>query len=133
MATAPSLFDAPSEPVFAAAGDWLAGVMLGSIATGLCVLAVAFIGLRMMTGHLAVRDSLRIVIGCFLLLGAPLIAGGLRDAAGQSGAPGRTVFASEPRPELPTAPFDPYAGASAWQNWQGMQPDPFAPRPQAPR
>ena len=42
------------------------------------MLAVAFVGLMLMTGRLAVRDGLRVAVGCFVLLGAPLIASGLR-------------------------------------------------------
>ena len=84
MASASSLFDAPSSPVLPSALDWLTGTLLGSVAVTLCVIAVAFVGLRLLTGFLAVRDGLRVILGCFVLLGAPFIAAGLIDVADRS-------------------------------------------------
>ena len=81
MSYAPSLLDSPASSPLAAASDWLTGTLLGSVAVSLCVIAIAFVGLRMMTGHLAVRDGLRVAAACFVLLGAPAIAAGLRAAA----------------------------------------------------
>ena len=88
MTAAPSLFDAPGSSPFAAAADWVTGTLLGSVAVSLCVIAIAFVGLRMMTGHLAARDGLRVVIACFVLLGASTIAAGVRRAADEASAPG---------------------------------------------
>lgn len=34
----------------------------------------------MMTGRLAFRDGLRVVLGCFVLLGAPVVASGMFGA-----------------------------------------------------
>ncbi len=116
MAVAASLFDAPQSAPLASAADWATGKLLGDLAIGLCVIAVAFVGMMLMAGRLAVRDGLRVAIGCFVLLGAPVIAGGLRSAADVA-APVDPV--QEPRVEAPPAPeplppanFDPYAGAS---------------------
>jgi len=81
VAVAPSLFDAPAGPVLSSAAGWVTGTLFGDLAAALCVLAVAFVGLMLMSGRLAVRDGVRVVIGCFVLLGAPLIAAGLRSAA----------------------------------------------------
>src|SRR6478609_3673941 len=83
MTAAPSLFDVPPSSVFTAAGEWVTGTLLGSVAVSLCVIAIAFVGLRMMTGHLAARDGLRVVIACFVLLGASTIAAGVQRAAQQ--------------------------------------------------
>ena len=83
MSASPSLFDPPASSPFAAAAEWLTGTLLGSVAVGLCVIAIAVVGLRMMTGHLAARTGLRVVIACFVLLGAATIAGGLQRAAQQ--------------------------------------------------
>jgi hypothetical protein len=90
--------------------------MLGSVATILCVLAIAFVGLMLMSGRFAIRDGFRVVIGCFVLLGASAIGAGLRgvanDAAG-SEAPGEVMGVPAPAlPELRSSGFDPYAGAS---------------------
>ena len=75
-----SLFETNgARPVGAAIG-WITGTALGSLAIGLCVLAVAIVGLLLMTGRLAIRDALRVVLGCFILLGAPVIAGAFISA-----------------------------------------------------
>lgn len=116
MAIAPSLFDAPVTPVLPSATDWISATLFGDVATGLCVLAVAFVGLMLMTGRLAIREALRVALGCFVLLGAPLIAAGLRGVAQDTvaaGAPLEPAIHASPQPApLPPANYDPYAGAS---------------------
>ncbi|MBT2134490.1 TrbC/VirB2 family protein [Croceibacterium sp. LX-88] len=116
MTVAPSLFDAPSGSALTSASKWLSSTLLGSLAIGLCVIAVAWVGLLLMSGRLAVRDALRITIGCFVLLGAPVIAAGLH---GLTETASRVGVVEEPRaeptpqpPPLPPANYDPYAGAS---------------------
>lgn len=91
--------------------------MLGEIALGVCVIAVAFIGALMLTGRLPLREGARIVVGCFVLLGAPVIAAGFVEGGSgviEATGPSPPVFApiESPRPDLPPANFDPYAGAS---------------------
>ena len=99
-----------------AASDWVTGTLFGGLATGLCVLAVAFVGLMLMTGRVAIRDGLRVTIGCFVLLGAPVIASGLRGVADETAMPSSpqelTIEAASAPAELPPANYDPYAGAS---------------------
>lgn len=98
---------------------WLSGALLGSVGTMLCVLAVAVIGLLMLTGRLPVRQGLRVVIGCFLLLGAPLIGamlGTVSRPAPNLMSPAMVVGSPEPREDLPPADYDPYAGASLRRN-----------------
>lgn len=119
MAVASSLFEASPEPVLSSAADWISGTLLGSAAVALCVIAIAFVGLMLMSGRLAVRDGLRVVVGCFVLLGAPVIAAGLQGAAEEVSAPSTP---SEPaielpptQPPLPQSTYDPYAGASLRQ------------------
>ena len=98
---AESLFDAQGGTVLAAAAEWITGSLLGTAATILCVLAVAFVGLMLMSGRLAVRDGLRVVIGCFVLLGAASIAAGLRTAADEAAQrPRPQEVAIYPQPEL---------------------------------
>ena len=119
MKIAPSLLNPPGTSAFAAATDWLTGTLLGSVAVSLCVLAIAFVGLMLMAGRLAVRDGLRVVIGCFVLLGAPAIAAGLRGAADEasSAQPSQVIVQSVPDPPpLPPTTYDPYAGASLRQD-----------------
>lgn len=71
-----SPFAYSSEPALALAVDWLTGTLLGSIAAGLCVLAVAVVGFLMLQGRLPIRRAAAVIVGCFVLLGAPVIAGG---------------------------------------------------------
>ena len=115
MSVAPSLLDVPASSVFGSAADWVTNILMGSVAVSLCVLAIAFVGLMLMSGRLAIRDGLRVVIGCFVLLGAPLIAAGLRDVAleVENGPPAAVSIESMPeRAPLPPSTYDPYAGAS---------------------
>jgi type IV secretory pathway VirB2 component (pilin) len=116
VAVAPSLFETSPEPALSSAADWISGALLGSVAVALCVIAIAFVGLMLMAGRLAVRDALRVTVGCFVLLGAPTIAAGLGDAAEEVTS---SVVRVEPvveayptQPPLPQSTYDPYAGAS---------------------
>lgn len=112
-----SLFETGGGATMAESARWIEGVMLGEIALGVCVIAVAFIGALMLTGRLPLRKGGRIVVGCFVLLGAPVIAAGF--VGGGSGVIGRSappppvaVQIETTRTGLPPANFDPYAGAS---------------------
>ncbi len=111
-----SLFEAGGGTPMAESARWIEGVMLGEIALGLCVIAVAFIGALMLTGRLPLREGARIVVGCFVLLGAPVIAAGFVEGgrrAAVSSAPPRVAAQIENlRTGLPSANLDPYAGAS---------------------
>lgn len=116
MAISSSLFAPAAEPVLPAATGWVTDALFGEVAAGLCVLAVAFVGLLLMTGHLAIREGLRVAVGCFMLLGAPIIAAGLRGAADETaadGGPRQLTIEAAPLPAPPPpANYDPYAGAS---------------------
>jgi type IV secretion system protein VirB2 len=117
MTMAPSLFDTPQSPPLSSAAGWLTGAVSGSVAVILCVLAVAFVGLLLMSGRLALRDAGRVALACFVVLGASTIAAGLRGAAvavvPMSHHPETIPVAQlPPPPPLPPANYDPYAGAS---------------------
>ena len=97
--------------------QWIERVMLGDLALGLCVIAIAIIGVVMLGGRLPIREGMRIVLGLFVVLGAPVIASGFvgdrgRVAEDPALRPPITPQAELGRPELPLANFDPYAGAS---------------------
>lgn len=115
---AESLFDKPAGPVLGAASDWTRGLLGGSLATSLCVIAIAILGFLLLTGRLRVRRSVEVVLGCFLLVGAGLLAVQLQQLAGGavgSGAAGReTIILPQATPTQapPPASYDPYAGAS---------------------
>jgi type IV secretory pathway VirB2 component (pilin) len=112
-----NLFGAGGGAPITESARWIEGVMLGEIALGVCVIAVAFIGMLMLTGRLPLREGARVVVGCFVLLGAPVIAAGFVGGGSEtiimSSSPPRVAVPNESsRPNLPTSDFDPYAGAS---------------------
>lgn len=111
-----SLFETNGTSPLGDAAGWLSGTMLGSVAVLLCVLAVAFVGLLMLTGRVAFREGFRVVLGCFILLGAPIIASAFLTVAQPVPrvieVPPAAMEADSPRGDLPPANYDPYAGAS---------------------
>ena len=100
---------------FLNASDWLRDALLGTFSTSLAIIAVGFVGLRMVTGHMSPVLVIRVLAGCFVLFGAPTIASGLIAAAKD----GYHTHAPDPleSPKPPSLPrpdqVDPYAGASA--------------------
>lgn len=97
-----------------AAANWTAQLVLGTLGTTLALLAVAILGLRMLSGRVSPRDGLQIILGCFVLFGAPAIAAGIMksvraDQDAWSG--GRTAPAAVKLPSR-ASDFDPYAGAA---------------------
>ena len=71
----------------------------------------------MLTGRLPLREGSRLVVGCFVLLGAPVIATGfVGGGSGVVEAAALLASVAVPiqslRSDLPPANFDPYAGAS---------------------
>jgi type IV secretory pathway VirB2 component (pilin) len=118
MIRSQSLFAQPSQPVAAGAAEWITGVLSGPAASALCIVAVAVLGMMMLTGRIPIRQGMQVVLGCFLLLGAGTIAAGLQqfgDAA-RGDAVGEVVIVPADdlaaRRPLPPARYDPYAGAS---------------------
>lgn len=96
--------------------------MLGGIATTLAVIAVACMGLLMLSGRIDVRRGAQVVFGCFILFGASSIAAGImRVASDENSAPTVVPPPSPPQIYVPPAPaaepakavpYDPYAGAA---------------------
>ncbi|MBO0750170.1 MAG: TrbC/VirB2 family protein, partial [Porphyrobacter sp.] len=104
---AASLFDKPTQPVLGAASAWTQGVLGGSLATTLCVIAIAILGLLLLAGRLRVRRGVEVVLGCFLLLGAGLLAGQLQQLAGTAageGTGGEQVIVPTPTATPPPPP-----------------------------
>ncbi len=62
---------------------WIQGTLLGSVATAVAVIAVASVGLLMLTGRMNWRFGATVVIGLFILFGASAIVGGIRTVATQ--------------------------------------------------
>lgn len=113
-----SLFDKADQPMLGAASEWIQNLLSGDLATSLCVIAIAILGMLLLGGRLQARRGMEVVLGCCLLLGAALMAAQLQLLVG--GLNGRTKNAgnqlvitqsgaSEP---LSPVNYDPYAGAS---------------------
>lgn len=114
-----SLADPIGSSPIADAALWLQGTLLGTIATSVAVVAIASVGMMMLTGRVNLRRGVTVVLGCFILFGATSIAAGIRSAAfGLGGSDGGVQQADEsPAIVIPKrAPnYDPYAGASVPQ------------------
>lgn len=113
----PPVTDLPPQGSIAAAANWLSALASGSLATSLALFAIAGLGLAMLQGRLSLRDGMRIVIGCFILFAAPIIAKDLLGLAHWQAGPTFAAAEALPRPpialpNLPPPNRDPYAGAS---------------------
>jgi type IV secretion system protein VirB2 len=97
-----SLATPPDPGVLAPAAQWVEGALLGSFATALATIAVAWVGFLMLTGRIELRRALLVVLGCFILFGASTIARGLRSASDQI-ADRVTATPVLPPPPLPHA------------------------------
>lgn len=69
-----------SGPIVSAV-QWLQGTLLGTIATVVAVVAVACVGLLMLTGRINWRHGAVVILGCFILFGATSIVAGIRSTA----------------------------------------------------
>lgn len=98
------------------AARFVAAVLSGSLAMGLAILALAGVGLAMLTGRLEVRRGLATILGCFLMVGAPAIARGILGFSAADVRP--AVVTDVPTVTQPLEAkrvqqtADPYAGAS---------------------
>jgi len=114
--------DSTSANPIAAALAWLQGSLLGTVATAVAVIAVAWVGFLMLTGRIDIRRAVQVVFGCFILFGASSIAQGIMGARQGFGAEASSAdsspplaYSAAPPPAYPKAtaqPFDPYAGAA---------------------
>lgn len=73
-----------SGPIVSAV-QWLQGTLLGTVATVVAVIAVACVGLLMLTGRINWRYGAVVILGCFILFGAVSIVAGIRSTAGFAG------------------------------------------------
>ena len=94
---------------------WTEALLTGTLATSVAVLAVAAIGLGMLSGQIEHRRAIRIILGCFILFTAPIASAALVSALGDQRQPAPSAAPGVPidvPPPPPPAPYDPYAGAS---------------------
>lgn len=73
-----------SGPIVSAV-QWLQGTLLGTVATVVAVIAVACVGLMMLTGRIDWRRGAVVVLGCFILFGAVSIVAGIQSTAAFGG------------------------------------------------
>lgn len=108
-----------TNPIISAL-SWIEGTVLGTIATAVAVIAVAWIGFLMLSGRVDVRRAAHVILGCFVIFGAATIAAGIQAAilGSEDSLPDQTEVAPPPPPVYPAAPaqaapsaYDPYAGA----------------------
>ena len=76
-----SVGDPAGSGVIVAAVRWLEGTLLGTIATVVAVIAVATVGLLMLTGRINWRYGATVILGCFILFGAASIVAGIQSTA----------------------------------------------------
>lgn len=76
-----SFGDPAGSGVIVAAMRWLEGTLLGTIATVVAVMAVAAVGLLMLTGRINWRYGATVIVGCFILFGAASIVAGIQSTA----------------------------------------------------
>lgn len=76
--------DPAGSGVLVSAVNWLQGTLLGTVATVVAVIAVAAVGLLMLTGRINWRYGATVILGCFILFGAASIVAGIQSTA-QSG------------------------------------------------
>ena len=72
---------AGSGPIVGAL-HWLQGTLLGTIATVVAVIAIASVGMLMLTGRINWRHGATVILGCFILFGAASIVAGIQSTAG---------------------------------------------------
>lgn len=111
-----SLADPQGGSAIVSAVDWLQGTLLGTVATSVAVIAIAWVGLMLLSGRISIRYGFTVFMGCFILFGAALISAGIRGAAERGPAayapPSPPPAAPPPAPTPPPANADPYAGAA---------------------
>ena len=100
---------------------WIEGTVLGTVATAVAVIAVAWIGFLMLSGRIDVRRAAHVILGCFIVFGASIMAAGIHSAiaGGESDAatteiapPPYYPLASAAAPQAGPSGYDPYAGAA---------------------
>jgi type IV secretory pathway VirB2 component (pilin) len=96
--------------------DWLKALILGSIGTTVAILAIAAVGVLMLSGRIPIRRGATVVLGCFILFSAGTIASALLASLTLAGNDNATQSPQAPVYEasIPTpAPYDPFEGAAA--------------------
>jgi len=114
-----SLSDVPPVSTISNAVNWISDLLFGPLATAIAVIAIAWIGIAMLSGRIDIRRGLSVIFGCFLLFGARGVADGLTSSEFNENQ--QSISTVSPPPNFPMPPatsanntnaFDPYAGAA---------------------
>lgn len=70
-----------SNPILGAA-TWVKDLLMGPVATTVAVIAVALVGFMMLTGRMNWKHGAVVILGLFILFGAPHIVASIQAAAG---------------------------------------------------
>lgn len=104
-----------SKPLVAAV-HWLEGTLLGTIALTVAIIAVAWVGVMMLSGRVNLRHGATVIGGCFILFGATSIVAGIQATVSGAAGEGALIAEADPAPAIVIPPrevnSDPYAGAS---------------------
>lgn len=99
-----SLADPPGSSVVVAGMAWFQQTLLGTVATTVAIMAVASVGLMMLTGQIHARYGLTVIAGCFILFGASTIVAGVQSSLAGSDR-GSVSYAQESYPPVVAAPL----------------------------
>ena len=117
MNYAGSLYTPSATDPIARSIGWIESTATGSLASIVAVIAVAIVGMMMLSGRLEVRRGITVVAGCFLVFGAQIIVSGIfgetnRVRVGPTVRSMLQPSALIDAPQRTPQPYDPYAGAS---------------------
>lgn len=73
---------AQSNPILGAV-TWIKDTLMGPVATTVAVIAVAMVGFMMLTGRMNWKHGAIVILGLFILFGAPHIVDSIQIAAGR--------------------------------------------------
>jgi type IV secretion system protein VirB2 len=76
-----TLGDPAGSGVVVSAVRWMQGTLLGTVATVVAIIAVASVGMLMLTGRINWRYGATVILGCFILFGAASIVAGIQSTA----------------------------------------------------
>lgn len=101
---------------------WVEGTVLGPLAFSIAIIAVAGVGYMLLAGRLDIRRGAQVVLGCFVVFGASVIADGILSLTVGSASdvnvanalppPSYPPLQAQPVSPAATIPYDPYAGAA---------------------
>lgn len=82
IALSPELAYAQSAAPVEGILEWFVGVLQGSVARSLAIIAVCFLGFLFLTGRMAWQGAISIVIGIAMIFGAAELVDAMKSSAG---------------------------------------------------